>query len=193
VTNPAALRRGLVNPQTFTALVLRSDKREKNMAAKRSLLIERGLLIGGLVACVLLLALSVYLVCVCVFGALIFHGWLAAGEATKAADEFLALLGESKVAAAHQTAAARWRMGDPEESFAAEVKRLGLIDYASSSWPSCRLHNNVATLEGILITKAGGTIAVTMVLVEEGGVWRVQSVTGHEVKAGLDEGSSREP
>jgi hypothetical protein len=117
---------------------------------------------------------------VVVIGFISLFGWVFAAtrEAAEAADQFLALVAQDKMAEAYNSSAAGLRVRQSQEAFAADVKRLGLLDYASSSWPVRNIVNDEAKLEGTITTKSGGTIPLTVTLVKEGGTWRVLSLTG---------------
>ena len=141
----------------------RSDE-EHHQARKKDLLI--GALMVGLLGVM------------CLGGCGLLVAWFESttGNAAMAADRFLALLGEGKVAEAYNSTATKLRDQESREAFANSVRQLGLTDYASSSWPSRKVDNGVVTFEGSLMTRAGGTIPLTIVLINESGSWRVLSV-----------------
>lgn len=116
---------------------------------------------------------------VCLGGCGLLFSWLFSmtSDAVQAADQFLSLLAEGKVNDAYNSTASRLRAEETAEAFADSVRQVGLTDYASSSWHSRDLHNEVVTLKGTITTRTGGTLPVTIVLIKESGGWRVQSVT----------------
>jgi hypothetical protein len=123
---------------------------------------------------------------VVVVGAIGIFGWVfaATAEAAEAADKFHALVAQDKMAEAYNSSAAALRARQTQDAFAADVKRLGLTDYASSSWPVRNIVNDEARLEGTITTKSGGSIPLKVTLVKEGGTWRVLSLTGTAAGAG---------
>jgi len=94
------------------------------------------------------------------------------------AEKFLALVAKSDLHSAYVLTASAFQAQVSEESFADQVKRLGLLDNASATWTSREIKNNQATLSGSITTKQRGTIPLTMTLVKEGGNWRVLSLLG---------------
>jgi hypothetical protein len=129
---------------------------------------KKGILIGGGI-------LGLVLVCGCCGG--IYFSLL--GRATPpvtAADHFLALLGEGKTSEAYASAATMLRNQQKVDDFDAEMRRLGLTDYASASWATRNVKDNEATLEGTMKTKKGGTVPLTVKLFKEDKDWLVSSV-----------------
>ncbi|HEY1375771.1 MAG TPA: hypothetical protein VGF55_03220 [Gemmataceae bacterium] len=90
-----------------------------------------------------------------------------------ASEQFLALLGQGRVAEAYASAAGGLRARQDEASFAAAVKQLGLGDFASVSWHSRQIENDNGTADGTVTTKGGGTRPVSVRLVRESGRWAV--------------------
>src|SRR5439155_17536354 len=88
-----------------------------------------------------------------------------------ASEQFLARLGEGRIAEAYAATADGFRAQQDEASFAAAIKQLGLTDFASASWHSRQIENQTGTAEGIVTTKSGGTRPVTVRLVRESGRW----------------------
>src|SRR5437588_8667717 len=76
----------------------------------------------------------------------------------KAADNFLALLKEGQIHEAYVSTASGYQMQQDEKTFAADVQKRGLTDYASSSWPNRQVHNHEGSVEGNITTKQGTTI-----------------------------------
>jgi hypothetical protein len=93
-----------------------------------------------------------------------------------ASEQFLALLGREKFAEAYASAADGFRARQGEREFAAAVKQLGLTDYSSATWHSRQIDNQDGVAEGTVVTKEGGTKAVSVRLVREGGKWAVVAV-----------------
>jgi hypothetical protein len=130
---------------------------------------------GILVAIIIILVLGLVLILACA-GLIGGVFWLTKGPA-EAADRFIALLGEGKTKEAYASAATLLRNQQTEADFAAAVKQMGLLDAASSSWPTRSIVNNEAKLEGTVTTKGGGTIPVKARLVKEGEEWRILELT----------------
>ena len=103
---------------------------------------------------------------------LVFVFWLTR-DAVASADNFLALIGQNKIAAAYQESSATLRGQQTQEAFAQSVQGLGLTDYASIFWSNREVKNDRAHLEGSVTTRAGGKIPLTMELVKENGAWKV--------------------
>ncbi len=141
---------------------------------------NKGLVIGCSAA--VLLALS----CACGGGALLYFGWTFTSAIPRAADDFLGLLGQGKLTEAYDSAASGLRAQQTPDDFAAEVKRLGLTEYASSSWNNINFVNAQGTVQGTITTKTGGTIPLKIELVNEAGVWRVLSLSGPPAKVGAE-------
>jgi len=93
-----------------------------------------------------------------------------------ATQEFLALLGQGKLAEAYASTASGYRARQDEASFTLGVKQLGLTDYASASWHNRSIKNLEGSVEGAVTNKAGGTTPVSIQLVKEDGKWKVVGV-----------------
>jgi hypothetical protein len=91
-------------------------------------------------------------------------------------EEFLALVGQGKVAEAYASASEGFRAEQDEASFTQAVKQLGLTDYSSVSWDSRQVENREGTAEGTVTTRSGGTYPVCVRLVQAGGRWAVAGV-----------------
>ncbi|MFL5243408.1 MAG: DUF4864 domain-containing protein [Gemmataceae bacterium] len=93
-----------------------------------------------------------------------------------ASEQFLALLGQEKIAEAYASAASGFRAQQDEASFIVAVKQLGLTDYSSVAWHNRVIENQEGTAEGIVTTKNGSTKPVSIRLVHEEGKWKVVDV-----------------
>jgi hypothetical protein len=91
----------------------------------------------------------------------------------EATDKFLALLGTGQIHDAYVGTAAAWQARQDEKAFTAEVRRLGLTDYASSSWSNRSIVNLEATVEGTVTTRKGAVLPLTVKLVKEQETWKV--------------------
>ena len=132
---------------------------------KKRLLIGCG--IAGLLGIGLCAGLAAFLV-----------GWAFAVSqpVADASEQFLALVGQGKVAEAYASASDGVRAEQDEASFTQAVKQLGLSDYSSVSWDSRQVENREGTAEGTVTTRSGGTYRVCVRLVYEGGRWAVAGV-----------------
>src|SRR5689334_10723867 len=93
-----------------------------------------------------------------------------------ASEQFLALLGQGKVAEAYASAGDGLRAWQDEASFGEAVRRLGLTEYSSATWHSRRVENGQGVAEGTVTTKGGGAKPVSVRLAREGGRWAVVGV-----------------
>jgi hypothetical protein len=93
-----------------------------------------------------------------------------------ASEQFLALLGQGRIAQAYASAADGFRAQQDEASFTEAVKQLGLTDYSSVSWHNRQIGNQEGTAEGAVTTKSGGPMPVSIRLVQERGKWAVVGV-----------------
>lgn len=99
-----------------------------------------------------------------------------------AADRFLGMLGQGKVAEAYQAAAPALRERMTSAQFAEKVRQLGLNEFESSSFPSVSLKDGTATLDGSITRKGGGVVPIKLTLARSGSgenvVWRVSDLSG---------------
>jgi hypothetical protein len=132
---------------------------------------NKGWLIGCGIAAILGVGLCAGLVVVFVGGI-----FALTQPVVDASEQFLALLGQGKIAEAYASAADGFRAQQDEAAFAGAVQHLGLTDYSSASWHSRQIENQNGTAEGTVTTKGGGTRPVAIRLVREGGKWAVVGV-----------------
>ncbi len=110
-------------------------------------------------------------------GIFLFSGVIAMTQpVVDASEQFLALVGQGKIAEAYASTADRFHAQQDEASFTRAVKQLGLTDYASASWHNREIKNQEGTAEGTVTSKNGGTKPVSIQLVQEGGKWKVVGV-----------------
>jgi hypothetical protein len=93
-----------------------------------------------------------------------------------ASEQFLALLGQGKIAEAYASAADGFRAQRDEASFTEAVKQLGLTEYSSATWHSRQIENQEGNTEGTVTTKGGSTKPVAIRLIREGDRWKVLGV-----------------
>jgi hypothetical protein len=96
---------------------------------------------------------------------------------TDASEQFLALVGHGKFAEAYASTSEGFRAQQDEASFAGAVRQLGLADYASVTWHTRRIQNEVGTAEGTVVTKTGGSRPIAIRLLQEDGKWRIAGVS----------------
>ena len=93
-----------------------------------------------------------------------------------ASTQFLALLGEGKIADAYASTADGFRAQQAEASFTTAAKQLSLTDYSSVFWHSRQIDNMEGITEGTVTTKSGSTTLVAIRLVRDQGKWSVVGV-----------------
>jgi hypothetical protein len=93
-----------------------------------------------------------------------------------ASEQFLARLGQGRVAEAYASLADGLRAQQDEATFSGAVKQLGLVDYSSVAWHNREISNQEAIAEGTVTTKNGRTKSVSIQLIREGQEWRVVGV-----------------
>lgn len=120
-------------------------------------------------------------------GGIIFVAFQATKGVVKGADDFLALVGQGKLDEAYASTSAGLRKAQDRQTFERQVKTLGLDGYASSTWNSRSVENEVGKVEGTVETRSGTKVPLTMQLVKEDGTWKVLSFAsrGSETKAPL--------
>src|SRR5438128_1298497 len=132
---------------------------------------KKGSLIGCGIAGILGIGLCVAL------GAVFVGGIFALTRpVVDASEQFLALLGQGKIADAYASAADGLRARQDEASFTGAVKQLGLTDYSSASWHSRQIENQQGTADGTVTTKSGGSKPISVRLVRDGSKWTVVGV-----------------
>jgi hypothetical protein len=92
-------------------------------------------------------------------------------------ERFLAHLADGSGREAFTDAAAALRRARTAEMLRLELRRLGLVSYARSSWPDVTIDDHEATVEGSVTTREGAVVALLVTLVREEDQWRVASVT----------------
>jgi hypothetical protein len=130
--------------------------------------------------CVIAIILSVVVLIGCggLVGGIIFLAFSLTSDAVQAADEFLVAVGEGRIQEAYQMTSPSFRQVQTEEEFAQTATQLGLNEFASATWTSRSVKNDVATLEGTVTNTTGGKNPLTVSLIREGERWRVLSFTG---------------
>ena len=123
------------------------------------------------------------LICGGVLGVIGYLAIRATTPAVEAAENFLSLLANDKMAEAYALTSSALKGQQSEAQFAANAKKLRLTDYRSVIFWQRNLTNNVAELSGTMTTKDGGSVPISLKLVQEDGKWVVLSMGGAEAGA----------
>ncbi|MEW5725137.1 MAG: hypothetical protein AB1896_18635 [Thermodesulfobacteriota bacterium] len=107
------------------------------------------------------------------------------GGAADEANDFLAKIGQGRMAEAYRQTAPEFQNAQSEGCFKQAVTTLGLTDYQSASWTSRSIDTAKATLEGSVTTKSGGKVPLKMVLVKVNDQWRVLALEGERPGASV--------
>jgi hypothetical protein len=138
-----------------------------DIVVQRGGIVKKSLIGGGI--------LVILVIGTCISLGVLFIGGIFAltRPVVDASEQFLTLLGQGMTAEAYASAADGLRAQQDEASFTAAVKRLGLTEYSSVSWYNREINNQEGIAEGTVTAKSGGTKAVAVQLVKEGGKWKV--------------------
>ena len=98
-------------------------------------------------------------------------------EPVRVAERFLSRLAEGRANDAYDDAAQSLRRRKTPDMLRLELRHLGLVSYARSSWPMVNVGNDKATLEGDVTTRTGEVVALVVTLVREEERWRVLAVS----------------
>jgi hypothetical protein len=127
-------------------------------------------------------------------GALFIHGLFAVTQpVVDASEQFLALLGQRKIAQAYAAAADGFRAQQDESSFTAAVEQLGLTEYLSATWHSRHIENSEGTAEGTVTTASGVQKPVKLRLIHEADKWKVVSLRFGGIDVASIQGDSLVP
>lgn len=98
-------------------------------------------------------------------------------------EKFLSTLGSGSTEAAYAMTSATLRASQTQDDFARAIKTFGLDGYQSASWSNRSISNDRGLLEGTAHTKSGGSVPLTLELINEGGAWKVLSIKGPQAGA----------
>lgn len=101
--------------------------------------------------------------------------WRMTGGAATAANHFLQTLAANPHGALAE-ASGVFRASTSAADLTALAGRFGLAHFRGASWSSRSVEGSTATLEGTVDLGASGTLPTRIVLVREGGAWRVQAI-----------------
>jgi hypothetical protein len=116
--------------------------------------------------------------------------WATSGP-VKAADAFFAATGRGDFAAAHAQASKGLKASTDPAALERFLRDGGVGPITETSWSSRSISGDVARLEGTLTTASGQTLPVTVELVKEGDVWRVNFIEG--ANSGVSQRDAAEP
>ena len=105
-------------------------------------------------------------------------------EPVRVAERFLSRLAEGRANDAYDDAAQSLRRRKTPDMLRLELRHLGLVSYARSSWPMVSVGDDEATLEGDVTTRTGEVVALVVTLVREEERWRVLAVSPAAVESG---------
>jgi hypothetical protein len=108
----------------------------------------------------------------------------------EAADAFLNLAGQNKMRAAYDSTAPELRQQQSFERFAAEMRKMRMTQFKSSSFPSIKISNLVATLTGSFSRTDGTMSPLRVRLISRDKTWQVFGISSNA--AGASAGSSAE-
>jgi hypothetical protein len=94
----------------------------------------------------------------------------------EASEQFLALLGNGKIAEAYASAADGLRAQQDEASFARAVQQLALTEYSSVSWHNREIRFQEGIAEGTVTVKNGLSKNILVQLVHEQDKWKVAGI-----------------
>lgn len=126
-------------------------------------------IVGGCCGCLLLVLLGVGLF----MGSL----WWGTKGAADAVTAHIALVKEGQVEAAYRATSQSYQSEHSLEEFQSSVDaHPALRNNKDATFPSRSVHNETATIRGVLTSNAGGIEGVVYELVKEGGQWKVSRV-----------------
>lgn len=132
---------------------------------------------GWLIGCSIALAGVLMMgMCVGLVGFFVFGLFSLTQPVVNASDEFLALLGDGKIAEAYASTAPEYRARQDKAKFTAAVKAVGLTDVDSVSWTNRKRVNQSGTAGGTVTTKSGAQWPVTLQVQKQSGKWHVTAI-----------------
>lgn len=136
---------------------------------------NKGVAIGLGIGCGVV-ALAV-LICVGAFGGLAYFGFNMYKDITGNVDSFLTKIANNDFQGAYQDGSSTLQQKQTLEQFTASAKTLGLTEYQSGAWTQFNIVNETGSISGTMTTKKGGSVALKVDLVKEGGAWKVAGIT----------------
>ena len=105
--------------------------------------------------------------------ALIF--WLT-GDVTKAGDDFFAAVQNDDIDAAYELLSDDFKAGTSKEELQEYLKANALDQVNEVSWGGRMIQNNIGKLDGTVQTESGGSIPLTLKLVNGANGWKIQTI-----------------
>jgi len=100
----------------------------------------------------------------------------ATGGITDAADDFFAAANEGNYERAYGLTSQQLQGQIDAPGLEAFLIENGLDEVTETSWSSRSIQNDTGELEGTVTTQSGGTIPITMELIQEGEDWRIKFI-----------------
>jgi len=129
--------------------------------------------------------LKIILGIVVVIGILVSLAFYATGDLAEAGEKFFVAVGAGNIDEAKSYLSEDFRAATPDEAFVAFLEKSALKDAASVSWNNRSYSGNQGELEGVVTTKSGGTIPISLKLVKENDAWKIYNI--QKSVAGLQE------
>ena len=116
--------------------------------------------------------------------------WLT-GDVTKAGDDFFAAVQNDDIDAAYELLSDDFKAGTSKEELKAYLSTNALDKVSEVSWGGRSIQNNRGELDGTVQTESGGSIPLTLKLVNGESGWKIQSI--RKEPAGFESGSADNP
>jgi len=116
--------------------------------------------------------------------------WLT-GDVTKAGDDFFAAVQNDDIDAAYELLSDDFKAGTSKQQLREYLSANALDKVAEVSWGGRMIQNNSGKLDGTVQTESGGSIPLTLRLVNGSSGWKIQSI--RKELAGFETGDSDVP
>lgn len=116
--------------------------------------------------------------------------WLT-GDVTKAGDDFFVAVQNDDIDAAYELLSEDFKAGTTKEELKSYLSDNALDKVAEVSWGGRMIEGNLGTLNGTIETETGGSIPLTLRLVNSENGWKILSI--RKETAGFESGSSETP
>ncbi|TWU25573.1 hypothetical protein [Bythopirellula polymerisocia] len=94
----------------------------------------------------------------------------------KTADDFFQQVSDGNFKKSRDFLAEEFKAATSPEEFEVFLTESALIDFKEASWNSRSVANGSGELEGVVLTKSGGSIPVQMSFVKELGAWKIYAI-----------------
>lgn len=95
---------------------------------------------------------------------------------SKSAEQFLSFIGSGDKAGAYDLTAKKFQAQISRSAFDSQMQEINLAQYKEVSWKETSIEKNVGKLSGMMQTKEGKVVPISMALVNEGDEWKVINV-----------------